>query len=71
MTPYGFVDHIDGLVQDCSISSVLAMEILQSCTRPSIFNIGPGNDLLLDDTKPLPETMLTHYPEGPVTFICM
>ena len=30
-------DHIDGLVQDCSISSVLAMEILQSCTKPSIY----------------------------------
>ena len=27
---------IDGLVQDCSISSVLAMEILQSCTKPLI-----------------------------------
>ena len=26
---------IDGLVQDCSISSALAMEILQSCTKPS------------------------------------
>ena len=29
-------DHIDGLVQDCSISSALAMEILQSCTKPLI-----------------------------------
>ena len=28
--------HIDSLVQDCSISSALAMEILQSCTKPSI-----------------------------------
>ena len=28
------IDHIDGSVQDCSISSVLAMEILQSCTKP-------------------------------------
>ena len=28
--------HIDGLVQDCSISSALAKEILQSCTKPSI-----------------------------------
>ena len=28
--------HIDGLVQDCSNSSALAMELLQSCTRPSI-----------------------------------
>ena len=27
---------IDGLVQDCSISSALAMEILQSYTKPSI-----------------------------------
>ena len=26
----------DGLVQDCSISSALAMEILQSCCKPSI-----------------------------------
>ena len=28
--------HIDGLVQDCSISSANALEILQSCTKPSI-----------------------------------
>ena len=28
--------HINGLVQDCSISSALAMEILQSCTEPWI-----------------------------------
>ena len=26
---------IDDLVQDCSISSVLAMEILKSCNKPS------------------------------------
>ena len=32
------VDYIDGLMQDCSISSVLAMEILQSHTKPLIFN---------------------------------
>ena len=29
--------YIDGLVHDCSISSALAIEILQSCTKPSIF----------------------------------
>ena len=28
--------HIDGLVQNCSNSSALAMELLQSCTKPSI-----------------------------------
>ena len=26
--------HVDGLVQVCSISSSLAMELLQSCIRP-------------------------------------
>ena len=30
-------DHIDGLEQYCSVSSVLAMEILQSFTKPSIW----------------------------------
>ena len=30
-----WLNQIDGLVQDCSISSALAMEILQSCTKPS------------------------------------
>ena len=30
--------HINDLVQDCSISSALAMEILQSCSKPSIFS---------------------------------
>ena len=29
--------YIDALAQDCSISSALAMEILQSCTKPSIW----------------------------------
>ena len=28
---------IDGLVKDCSYSSVLAMELLQSCAKPSIY----------------------------------
>ena len=26
--------HVDGLVQDCSKSSALVMELLQSCTKP-------------------------------------
>ena len=29
-------DYIDGLVQDCSNSSALAVELLQSCTEPLI-----------------------------------
>ena len=31
-----FCSHINGLVQDCSNSSALVMELLQSCTKPSI-----------------------------------
>ena len=30
--------YIAGLVQDCSNSSALAMELLQSCTKPSIYS---------------------------------
>ena len=33
---YFLLVDIDGLVQGCSISSVLAIEILQSCTKPSM-----------------------------------
>ena len=29
--------HLDGLVQDCSNSSALALELLQSCTKPLIY----------------------------------
>ena len=29
--------YIDGFVQDCSNSSVLAMEFLLSCTKPLIY----------------------------------
>ena len=45
---------MDGLVQDCSISSVLAMELLQSCTKPSIwhwYKIRDPHIPLLDQVK--------------------
>ena len=31
------IHYNDGLAQDCSYSSALAMELLQSCTKPSIY----------------------------------
>ena len=31
------VDDIDGLVQDCSNSTANALELMQSCTKPSIY----------------------------------
>ena len=30
--------YIDGLVQDCSISSANALEVLQSCAKPAILS---------------------------------
>ena len=41
-----WVNHIDGLVQDCSIRSALAMEILQYRSKPSICNCVTGNDVI-------------------------
>ena len=35
----------------------------------NLVNIGPGNGLLPDDTKPLPEPMMTHHQEGLMAFI--
>ena len=31
-------EDFDGLVQDCSNSSALTMELLQSCAEPSIYS---------------------------------
>ena len=40
--------NIDGLVQDCVISSALAMGMLQTCTKPSIH---PEFDQLTEQDK--------------------
>ena len=39
--------HIDSLVKDCNISNELAMEILQSCTKPSIYSLCPFSFLII------------------------
>ena len=36
-TPMAVKKYIHGLVQDCNNSSALAMELLQSCTKPLIY----------------------------------
>ena len=42
--------HIDGLVQDCSNSSALALELLQSCTKPSIYkNCSSADPVYMQD----------------------
>ena len=59
--PYGLIEfsqhYFDGLEQDCSNSSALVMELLQSCTKPAI----SGNDLLPYDPKPLAKPMSTYW----------
>ena len=35
--PMGYFYHVDGLVQDCSNSSALVVELLQSCIKPSMY----------------------------------
>ena len=47
--------HIDGLMQDCNNSIANALELLQSCTKPSIY---PAYDLL-PDVRRSAGTMLT------------
>ena len=45
--------YIDGLIQYCSISSALALQILQSCTKPSVYHSRVKNhisELIHSDT---------------------
>ena len=37
--------YVNGLAQDCSYSSALALELLQSCTNPSICRLKYVNDI--------------------------
>ena len=36
---WGKKTHVDGIMQDCSNPSALAMRLLQSCTKPSIWSV--------------------------------
>ena len=42
-----YLDYVDGLVQDCSNSSALAMALLQSCAKPSDIDIGLEPSVIL------------------------
>ena len=43
--------HIEGLVKDCSNSSALAMELPQSCSKPSTWGMKCGVKLLIHSPK--------------------
>ena len=40
--------HVDGLAQDCSNSIALAMELLQSCTKPSMCDVVQAQETVVD-----------------------
>ena len=52
LTQWRRVIRIDGLVQDCSNSIANALELLQSCTKPSMY--------ALVNEKPLLEMISTY-----------
>ena len=55
---------MDGLVQDCSISIVLAMEILQSCTKQSNYHVcvqNPPIKAQVNETDASHVVMTTKY----------
>ena len=54
-----------GLMQDSSISSALAMEILQSCTKPQIWSSN-ANEIILKDVDKLTDIKPYMY-HGPFT----
>ena len=78
-------NRIDGLVQDCSISSALAIEILQFCTKPSVFSpqkvkkrgsnggtyVSPKLEGVPSPGSHRPKTPLDPYRENAVSMLVM
>ena len=54
------IHHIEGLVQHCSISSVLAREILQSCTKRSLYTYHHVNGLVQERCNSIALAMELH-----------
>ena len=51
---------MDGLVQDCSNSSANALELLQSCTKPSIYFYNDSISLYQSLNMPEDEVLIDH-----------
>ena len=65
--------HINGLVQDCSNSCVLAVELLQSCTKPSIYfpqRNGIENIYKMAITLSLKQSVNTLRPRDTTICVC-
>ena len=57
------VGDIEGPLQNCSISSALAMKIRQSCTEPSIFHFSAWftHEMALERSKKFSNSMVTVF----------
>ena len=53
------IQYIYGLVEDCSNSSALAVELVQSCTKPSISYISIHWGLMIKFTNAYSLNVLT------------
>ena len=53
--------HVDGLMQDCSISIANALEILQSCTKPSIVVLSSLINQYLQFSKQVSRAWMSNY----------
>ena len=65
--------HINGLEQDCGISSGLAMEIQQSCHEPSIYliNMDISLPLMCQHEQGLRLTLIRHRSDTKVSDRCL
>ena len=60
------LQYVDGLVQDCSNSSALAMELLQYCTKPSMYGAvitGPIKAIMQENWQSATVCVCTVYPK--------
>ena len=63
--------YIDGLVQDCSISSALAMKILQCCTKPSNYTTGIFTWVFVNKFHPWPSQNVKMWLEWNHKLMCL
>ena len=52
--------YIHGLVQDCSHSSALALELLQSCTKPLIYQYFKSSNPVVTELLPIDQIHKSH-----------
>ena len=68
-TLFSFVAHVNGLAQDCYNSSALAMELLQSCTKPLMCNVVILQPISIHSCVVLSTKTVTYLAPGAITWV--